>query len=65
MGMSPADLAARYREYATTCVAMAQSLESADEKLVLLDMAQAWIALAKQAEKNEGMVLIYETPVTG
>jgi hypothetical protein len=52
MGMKPADLAAQYRKYAAACVMLAQR-DVADQKLVLLSMAQAWIALAKQAEKNE------------
>ncbi len=62
MGMTPAELAARYREYAAQCVAVAQSLDHAREKLALLDMAQAWIALARQAEKNEKLAVVYETP---
>lgn len=60
--MTPADLAARYREYAGNCVALAQGMESAKEKLVFLDMAQAWMALAEQAERNEALLLVYETP---
>ena len=64
MGMAPTDLAAHYREYAVKCVAVAQSLEGAAEKLTLLDMAKAWMTLAEQSEKSEGMVLVYETPIT-
>ena len=60
--MSPAELAARYREYAAKCVAVAQNLEQAAEKLALLDMAQAWINLAILAEKNERLAVVYETP---
>jgi hypothetical protein len=60
--MSPAELAARYREFAAQCVAVAQNLEQAAEKLALLDMAQAWINLATLAEKNERLAAVYETP---
>ena len=44
------------------CVAVAHSLISPVEKLALIDMAQAWIELAKQAEKNERVLLVCETP---
>jgi hypothetical protein len=60
--MSQAELAARYREYASKCVAFSQGLEQAHEKLVLLNMAQAWIALAEQAQKNEAQFVLCETP---
>jgi hypothetical protein len=35
-----------------------------ESKLVLLDMAQAWLALVEQAIKNSETVLVYETPVS-
>jgi hypothetical protein len=60
--MTPAELAARYRDYAAKCLLLAQKQENATEKLALLDMAQAWIALVEQAEKNEKFFLVYETP---
>jgi hypothetical protein len=60
--MSPAELAARYREYAAKCLTVSHTLTGATERLALLDMAQAWIALAKQAEKNERLAVVYETP---
>jgi hypothetical protein len=64
LGMTPADLAARYREYAANCIAVAQRMTSVAERLSLLDMAQAWITLAKQAEKNPRLAVVYETPDT-
>ena len=61
VGMSQAELEARYREYAAKCVAIAQGLEHAHEKLALLNMAQAWIALAEQAQKDEAQFVLCET----
>ncbi len=58
--MMPTELAARYREYAAKCVLVAQSQENANEKLALIDMARAWIALAEQAEKNESLFVVHE-----
>jgi hypothetical protein len=63
LGMTPAELAARYRKYAAKCLLLAQRQEDAGEKLALLDMAQSWMALAEQAEKNEALFVVYETPV--
>lgn len=62
MGMSPTELSARYREFATKCIVVARGLQATNEKLALLDMAQAWIDLAAQAEKNERLAVVYETP---
>jgi hypothetical protein len=61
LGMSPVELAARYRAHARQCFTIAQKLEGR-EKLALLDMAQAWLGLGAQAEKNEALVFVYETP---
>jgi len=60
--MGPADIAARYREYASKCVALAHTMADAAEKLALIDMAQCWIDLAEQAAKNEHLAVVYETP---
>ena len=59
--MSPGDVVAFYRLYAARCIRIAQDLEL-DGKLILLDMAQAWLRLAEQAEKNSETALVYETP---
>jgi hypothetical protein len=61
MGMTPAQLVGLYRDRAAKCLLVARTQTSAAERMVLLDMAQAWIALAKQAEKNESLSVIYET----
>jgi hypothetical protein len=60
--MTPAEIAARYREYAAKCLIVARKQENANERLALVDMAQAWIALADQAEKNQAFPVVYETP---
>jgi len=62
MGMGPSELAARYREYAAKCIAVAQGLQGEAEKLSLLDMAQAWLALADLALRNGHLQPVYETP---
>lgn len=43
---------AAFREQAAHCVRMAQ-LVPADERPLLLDMAQKWLNLADQADKND------------
>jgi hypothetical protein len=50
MVITPAQLAAHYRAYAAQCIIMAQRQDSAGDKLVLIDMAQAWFGLAEQTE---------------
>lgn len=50
--MAPTEMASRYRDYAANCVKIAQSIPDDRGKLSLLEMAQAWIALAEQAERN-------------
>lgn len=62
MGVGPSEMAARYRGYAAKCIALAHELSGETEKLSLLDMAQAWRALADQALRNESLQTVYETP---
>lgn len=61
-GMTPAEWAARYREYARQCFAVAQGMPDAKDKLAMLDMAQAWVDLAALAERNQRLPIVYETP---
>jgi hypothetical protein len=58
--MSGSDLAA-YRLNAAKCVEVAQRSSDPETKLVLIDMARAWLTLAEQAVKNSEAVLVYET----
>ena len=60
--MTPAELALRYREYAAMCMFLAENQQSANEKLALIDMTRAWIALAEMAAKNESLFVVDETP---
>jgi hypothetical protein len=53
MGITPAQLAARYWGYAAQCLVVAQRQDNAGDKLALINMAQAWVALAEQTEKSE------------
>ena len=46
-------LAVQCRDYAARCVIVAQPQASAGDKLALIATAQAWVALADAAEKNE------------
>jgi hypothetical protein len=39
-----------YRGYAAECLALAETVENHDRKIVLVDMAMAWLKLAEHAE---------------
>jgi hypothetical protein len=54
--------AAVYRVHAAQCILLAQRTEHSDSKIALLDMANAWLALADQNDKNSQVTLVYETP---
>ena len=62
LAMTATELATRYRGYAAKCLLIAQTLETASDKLVMVDMAQAWADLATILEKNEHLVLVFEAP---
>ena len=63
IGMTAADLAARYRQYAVDCIKFARAASDVSGKLSLLNMAQAWAKLAEQTEKNGEGGPVYETPL--
>jgi hypothetical protein len=46
-------LADRYRQFAAECVRVAQLAPNADDKALLLEMAEAWRRLADRASKAE------------
>lgn len=52
MGITPAQLAARYWGYAAQCLTVAQRQDSAADKLALVNMAQAWAILAEQTQRK-------------
>jgi hypothetical protein len=60
--MVATELAALYRLHAAQCVDLAQRFSDSESKLALLHMAQSWVFMAEQAEKNAGATPIYETP---
>jgi len=62
MGMSPADLAARYREHAADCVKIAPGCSDPANKLSLLEMARSWLRLADHAEKNGDAIALPDSP---
>ena len=63
--MPPKEIGALYRLYAAHCVGIAQDLADSARKLALLDMAQAWVTLAEQAENKPGRAIAYETGTPG
>ena len=44
------DLADQYKRRAAECVRMAERADNADDKALLLQMAQMWLRLAEKAE---------------
>ncbi|MFL4980860.1 MAG: hypothetical protein ACJ8FU_15455 [Xanthobacteraceae bacterium] len=51
-----------YRRKAAQCILVAEETTDAANRLVLMEMAQAWVRLAEQAEKNLLTDVVYETP---
>ncbi len=41
-----------YRQYASQCLSLAQSIDDPNDKATLLHMAETWRHLAERAEKN-------------
>jgi hypothetical protein len=58
----PQNSAEVYRLRAKSCTQLAHKATDAESKMLLLDMARAWLVLAGQAEKNSETSLVYETP---
>jgi hypothetical protein len=42
-----------YRHKAEQCLRLAQAIQDAKNKAILLDIAQAWLELAEQAKAKE------------
>jgi len=51
-----------YRQHAAECLGIAETLFNGQHRGALLIMAQAWLHLAHQAEKNSETILVYEFP---
>jgi hypothetical protein len=56
--MAPDD----YRKHAANCIQLARQTADQQAKLALIGMAQVWLNLADQADKNGRADLVYETP---
>jgi hypothetical protein len=54
--------AGEYRRNAIECLRIADETSSARSRVLLIQMAQTWLHLAHQAEKNLATDLVYETP---
>src|SRR3982074_3618748 len=52
-----------YRRNAIECLQLADGISDTPSRLLLIHMAQAWLRLADQAEKNLTTDVVYETPV--
>ena len=51
-----------YRYQAVQCLQLADQTDNPTQKASLIRMAQAWLHLVDQAEKNRHCDLVYETP---
>ena len=47
----PPSVETEFRRMAQECLRLAQGTDSPEERLLLLDMAQAWLTLANSTEK--------------
>jgi hypothetical protein len=52
-----------YRRHAIECFRIADETISAPSRRLLMHMAEAWLRLAHQAEKNSTTDLVYEMPL--
>jgi hypothetical protein len=60
--MYQTDDAEAHRKRAQACMKMAAELTDPAHKMLVLDMATAWLRLADMAEKNRAPDLVYVTP---
>jgi hypothetical protein len=51
-----------YRRHAAECLRIAEDVIDSRYRISLVNMAESWLRLAQQAEKNLTTDLIYETP---
>ena len=52
-----------YRRNAVECLQLADGISDTPSRLLLIHMAQAWLRLADQAERNLTTDVVYERPV--
>ncbi|MFL5046746.1 MAG: hypothetical protein ACJ8EA_18090 [Xanthobacteraceae bacterium] len=53
--------AEEYRRRAAGCILLAEETIDSAYRLTLMEMAQAWLRLAEQVEKNSQVDLVYKT----
>jgi hypothetical protein len=51
-----------YRHHAAECLSIADETTNPQHKMLLIAMAQAWLRLAQQPERNIAGDLVYESP---
>jgi hypothetical protein len=51
-----------YEAHAAHCVSLAKETLSSETKLILFDLARAWLLLARQSQKNHQTLSASETP---
>ncbi|MEA2902984.1 MAG: hypothetical protein QOI12_371 [Alphaproteobacteria bacterium] len=51
-----------YRQHANRCLRIAEETSDVQHRLHLIAMAQSWLLLERQAEKNLTNDIVYETP---
>ena len=52
----PPSVETEFRRMAQECLKLAQKTDSPEDRLLLLDMAQAWLTLANNTERLTGRV---------
>jgi hypothetical protein len=52
----------KYRRHAVECLRIAEGVPDPTNRMLLIDMAQSWLALAQQAEKNLPSDPVHATP---
>ena len=60
--MRPMMTADDYRKQAADCLKLLGQVGDEQGKLALIQMAQTWLRLAEQSEKNSQNDIVYETP---
>jgi hypothetical protein len=60
--MHGSESAKEYRVRAQHCIDIARDTQDAGRRLILVEMAQAWMRLADQAERNRKTDMVYVTP---
>jgi hypothetical protein len=54
----------KYRRYAQECFQRAENVADPGTRIWLFEMAQSWLVLAQQAEKNLAADPVYEAPLS-